>query len=205
MKNNISKNSTKIRVIGNNFNERDADGNILVNIAYINKRNMTAEEAKEQIRKVEEYAKQEKLNNLVFIEDKCEDAVMQPTAGIKLILERELNRIQAVLEGANIKLASVISDISGASGMAILHALIDGKTDPEYLSNLAKGKLIDKIAILKKALKGSVGAHQMQMLKLQIQHIDFLSQSIQEMDNDIKKTEDYEEYLSYPVKQRTFE
>ena len=62
MKNNISKNSTKIRVIGNNFNERDADGNILVNIAYINKRNMTAEEAKEQIRKVEEYAKQEKLN-----------------------------------------------------------------------------------------------------------------------------------------------
>lgn len=45
----------------------------------------------------------------------------------------------------------------------------------------------------------------MQMLKLQIQHIDFLSQSIQEMDNDIKKTEDYEEYLSYPVKQRTFE
>ena len=93
-----------------------------------------------------------------------------------------MNRIQAVLEGANIKLASVISDISGASGMAILHALIDGKTDPEYLSNLAKGKLIDKIAILKKALKGSVGAHQMQMLKLQIQHIDFLSQSIQEMD-----------------------
>ena len=87
MKNNISKNSTKIRVIGNNFNERDADGNILVNIAYINKRNMTAEEAKEQIRKVEEYAKQEKLNNLVFIEDKCEDAVMQPTEGIKLILE----------------------------------------------------------------------------------------------------------------------
>lgn len=100
---------------------------------------------------------------------------------------RELNRIQAVLEGANIKLASVISDISGASGMAILHALIDGKTDPEYLSSLAKGKLTAKIETLQKALKGSVGAHQMQMLKLQIQHIDFLSQSIQEMDNDIKK------------------
>ena len=100
---------------------------------------------------------------------------------------RELNRIQAVLEGANIKLASVISDISGSSGMAILHALIDGKTDPEYLSSLAKGKLTEKVEILKKALKGSVGMHQMQMLKLQIQHIDFLSQLISEMDEDIKK------------------
>lgn len=100
---------------------------------------------------------------------------------------RELNRIQAVLEGANIKLSSVVSDISGASGMAILHALIDGKTDPEYLSTLAKGRLTAKIEILRKALKGSIGVHQMQMLKLQIQHIDFLSQLIEEMDNDIKK------------------
>lgn len=61
-----------------------------------------------------------------------------------------MNRIQAVLEGANIKLASVISDISGASGMAILHALIDGKTAPEYLSSLAKGKLTEKLKFSKK-------------------------------------------------------
>ena len=94
MENNISNNSTKIRVIGNDFNERDADGNIKVNIAYINKRNMTAKEAKEQIRKVEEYAKQEQLNNLVFIEDDCEDAAMQATEGLKLILEMT-NRINA--------------------------------------------------------------------------------------------------------------
>ena len=90
----MENNSTKIRVIGNDFNERDADGNIKISIAYINKRNMTAEEAEEQIRKVEEYAKQEKLNNLVFIEDECEEAVMQPTEGIKLILEMT-NRINA--------------------------------------------------------------------------------------------------------------
>ena len=70
MENNIS---TKIRVIGNNFNERDADGNIKVNIAYINKGNMTAKEAKEQIRKVEEYAKQaillENVSNLATIDN----------------------------------------------------------------------------------------------------------------------------------------
>ena len=72
------------------------------------------------------------------------------------------------MSNISIPLQTVISDISGASGIAILHALIDGKTDPEYLSNLAKGKLTAKIEILQKALKGSVGAHQMQMLKLQI-------------------------------------
>ena len=100
---------------------------------------------------------------------------------------RELNRIQAVLEGANIKLGSVVSDISGATGMAILHALIEGKTNPEYLSALAKGRLLEKVDLLQRALKGSVGKHQIQMLKLQLQHIDFLSASIGEMDEDIKK------------------
>lgn len=100
---------------------------------------------------------------------------------------RELNRIQAVLEGANIKLGSVISDISGKTGMAILHALVEGKTDPEYLSALAKGKLTEKVEQLQRSLKGSVGTHQMQMLKLQLNHIDFLSCSIAEIDEDIKK------------------
>lgn len=52
---------------------------------------------------------------------------------------RELNRIQAVLEGCNIKLGSVITDISGKSGMAILKAIISGETDPVVLSELAQG------------------------------------------------------------------
>ena len=100
---------------------------------------------------------------------------------------RELNRIQAVLEGANIKLSSVVTDISCKSSMAILHAIIDGKTDVEYLCTWVKGKLKDKIPELRKALMGGVGFHQMQMLKLQLEHIDFLSKSIEEMDEDIKK------------------
>ncbi len=100
---------------------------------------------------------------------------------------RELNRIQAVLEGANIKLASVVTDISGQTGMAILHALIKGTTNTESLSSLAKGSLTKKIPELQRALKGSVGHHQMQMLKFQLQHIDFLTKSIEEMDDEIKK------------------
>ena len=100
---------------------------------------------------------------------------------------RELNRIQAVLEGANIKLSSIVTDISGKSSMEILRAIIDGKSDVEYLCSLAKGSLKGKIPELKKALTGSIGAHQVQMLKLQLDHIDFLSKSISEMDEDIKK------------------
>ena len=71
--------------------------------------------------------------------------------------------------------------------MAILHALIEGKTNPDYLSTLAKGRLAEKVEQLQRALKGSVGLHQIQMLNLQLQHIDFLSSSISEMDENIKK------------------
>ena len=109
---------------------------------------------------------------------------------------RELNRIQAVLEGANIKLSSIVTDISGKSSMEILRAIIDGKSDVEYLCSLAKGSLKGKIPELKKALTGSIGVHQVQMLKLQLDHIDFLSKSISEMDEDIKKkTETCEECI----------
>ena len=58
---------------------------------------------------------------------------------------RELNRIQSVLEGCNIKLGNVITDISGKSGMAILRAIISGETNPVILSNLAKGKARNKL------------------------------------------------------------
>ena len=64
---------------------------------------------------------------------------------------RELNRIQAVLEGCNIKLGSVITDISGKSGMAILKAIISGETDPVVLSDLAKGRARDKLEEIRRA------------------------------------------------------
>lgn len=100
---------------------------------------------------------------------------------------RELNRIQAVLEGANIKLASVVSDIASKSGMEILKAIISGQTDEVYLSGLAKGRLKQKILELQRALKGSIGNHQIRMLQLQLEHIEFLTQSIEQMDEDVKK------------------
>lgn len=100
---------------------------------------------------------------------------------------RELNRVQAVLEGANIKLGSVITDISGETGISILKAIVSGIIDPITLSKLAKGKAANKIMELQKALKGSIGTHQMQMLKHQIEHIEFISSAVFEIDEEIKK------------------
>lgn len=102
---------------------------------------------------------------------------------------RELNRIQAVLEGCNVKLSSVITDISGKSGMAILKAIISGESDPVILSELAEGKARNKIGEMQKALQGRILEHQRKMLRHQLIHIENLASLIMDLDADIKKTE----------------
>jgi len=103
---------------------------------------------------------------------------------------RELNRIQGVLEGANIKLASVITDISGKTGISILKAIISGESDSVELSKLAQGNVKNKIPLLQRALCGCIGEHQRQMLNHQVRHIEFMSEEIERLDNEIlKKTE----------------
>lgn len=99
---------------------------------------------------------------------------------------RELNRIQKVLEGANIKLSSVVSDINGMSSRAILEALISGVDDPEILAELSHGKLKNKKEDLKRALKGFINYHQRKMLEIQLRHIDYLDEEIERLDEEIK-------------------
>src|SRR5215210_7556890 len=79
-----------------------------------------------------------------------------------LLRERaaEANRLQKTLEGANLKLAAVATDITGKSGRAILRALVDGETDPARLAELAEGRLREKLPALRLALVGCFGAHQ---------------------------------------------
>ena len=100
---------------------------------------------------------------------------------------RELNRIQTVLEGCNIKLGSVLTDISGKSGTAILKAIIDGETDPVVLSELAEGRAKSKLQEMQKALQGRVSEHQRKMLKHQLDHIESINTLIMDLDEDIKK------------------
>lgn len=100
---------------------------------------------------------------------------------------RELLRIQAVLEGANIKLASVITDISGATGTSILKAIIRGETDCVKLSSLAQGSVVSKIPELQRAVNGVLHPHQAIMLRHQMEHVEFLDAQISGLDEDIKK------------------
>jgi transposase len=79
---------------------------------------------------------------------------------------RIVNRIQKVLEDANIKLGSVASDVVGTSGRLMLQALIAGESNPEKLADLAKLRLRHKIPQLKEALYGKVSDHHRWMLKL---------------------------------------
>ncbi|MFC1962599.1 IS110 family transposase, partial [Chloroflexota bacterium] len=96
-----------------------------------------------------------------------------------------VNRIQKVLEGANIKLSSVASNVMGASGRAMLEAMSKGVEDPQLLAGLAKGRLREKQSQLEQALKGLVGPHQRMMLQSQLRLIDFLDEEISRMDDEI--------------------
>jgi transposase len=98
---------------------------------------------------------------------------------------REINRLQKVLEGANIKLSSVATDITGVSAQLMIEALIKGEDDVEHLAQFAKGKMRNKIADLEKALKGTLGSHQKMMLTMQLAHIAALEESIADLDKEV--------------------
>jgi len=104
-----------------------------------------------------------------------------------LVHERtaEVNRLQKTLEGANIKLASVASDITGVSGREMLAALVAGTTDATALAALARGKLRAKLPELERALAGRVGPHQRFLVAEQVAHVDFLDAAIERVSAEI--------------------
>jgi transposase len=95
------------------------------------------------------------------------------------------NRIQKVLEAANIKLDCVASDVMGASGLAMLRAMAAGETHPDVLADLAKGKLRDKIPFLKEALRGQIGPHQRFMLSSHLRVLDAITLELEELDREV--------------------
>jgi transposase len=98
---------------------------------------------------------------------------------------REANRIQKVLEDANVKLAAVLTDVLGVSGRLMLQALIDGETDPGALAALAKGRLCKKRAALVEALTGRVRAHHRLLLRELLAHVDYLDGAIARLSAEI--------------------
>jgi transposase len=98
---------------------------------------------------------------------------------------REVNQLQKVLEGGNIKLSSVASNVLGVSGRNMLEAMIKGETDTAVLADFAQKKLKLKKEQLKLALEGRLGPHQLLMLEKQLAHIDYLNELISELDAEI--------------------
>jgi transposase len=100
---------------------------------------------------------------------------------------RVVNRVQKLLEGANIKLASVASDILGVSARAMLEEIIAGATDPAALAELARGRMRTKIPELERALTGRVGEQHRFLLAKQLAHIDFLDEQIADIGAEIAR------------------
>jgi transposase len=116
-----------------------------------------------------------------FVPDRAERELRELTRyRSSLVRERtaEVNRLQKTLEGANIKLASVVSDVTGASARAMLEGLAAGATDPAALAALAKGSLRRKRADLAQALTGQLTAHQRFLIAQHLALVDFLDEQI---------------------------
>lgn len=91
---------------------------------------------------------------------------------------REVNRLHKFLEDAGIKLATVASDILGASGRAMLEALVQGTTDPAVLAELARGRLRTKLPALRAALAGRFRPHHAFLVSQLLAHIDYVDETI---------------------------
>jgi transposase len=100
---------------------------------------------------------------------------------------RVANRIQKVLEDANLKLGSVASDVLGASGRAMLEALIQGEQSPEQLAQLAKQRLRDKLPELKRALQGRVREHHRFLLRQLLDEIYFMESKIKDVEQRLEQ------------------
>ena len=104
------------------------------------------------------------------------------------MMSSEKNRIQKVLEDANIKLASVVSKIDGVSSMTMIQALLDkDRLSKEEITDMARGKLKSKVDQLVEALNGKVTDHHRFLLKLHLNNIAFLADQVQEIDEQIQK------------------
>ncbi len=97
-----------------------------------------------------------------------------------------INRVQKVLETANIKLASVASDVLGKSGQAMIEALIAGISDAEALAGLARGRLRAKLPALREALEGRVEATHRHLLRQLLDQISFLDGQIEQVEAELE-------------------
>ena len=100
---------------------------------------------------------------------------------------RLTNRLQAVLEDANIKLATVVTDVRGVSARAILDALVAGESDGVLLAELARGRLRAKRDQLAQAVVGRFAPHHAFMITEQLSHLDYLDEAMERISTEIEQ------------------
>jgi transposase len=98
---------------------------------------------------------------------------------------QEVNRLCKVLEDAGLKLTSVITDVMGVSGRAMLRALVEGTTDPAVLADLARGALRKKLPALQRALQGRFRRHHAFLIEQIFAKIDFLDETLDRLTAEI--------------------
>ena len=98
----------------------------------------------------------------------------------------ERNRVQKVLEDANVKLGNVLTDVFGVSGQLMLEALLKGQATPEEMAQFAKGRAKKKIPEMIAALEGhQMSDHHRRMIRYSVDHMRFLEEQIEQLDQDI--------------------
>ena len=125
-----------------------------------------------------------------FIPDRWQRELRELVRYRKTLTEersRLVTRVQKLLEGANIKLGDVASDVMGASARAMLKQLAAGKKDTTKIASLAQAQLRNRIPELEQALTGSVGKHQRFMLDSLIRLIEELEDEIEGLDEEVEK------------------
>ena len=100
---------------------------------------------------------------------------------------QEVNRLHKVLQDAGVKLSTVMTNVIGVSGRAMLAALVEGTTDPAILADLARGKLRKKVPELRRALVGRFQPHHAFLLEQGLAKIDFLDDAIDRITAEIDR------------------
>lgn len=107
-----------------------------------------------------------------------------------------VNEVHRTLEGTNIKLSSVATDITGVSATLMLQQLLDGQSDPNVLAELARGSLRKKLPELRKALQGTVRPHHQLILGQLLGEIQACDEQVQALNQEISlRLEKQEEIL----------
>ena len=123
-----------------------------------------------------------------FVPDRAQRELRELTRyRTTLVRERtaQANRLQKTLEGANIKLAAVATDILGTSGRQMLAALAEGSLEPAAIADLAKGLLRKKLPQLEQALTGQVDTHQRFLIRQHLVQIEGLETAVADVSAQI--------------------